>query len=499
MAWDSNYPERRAEGEIPNIVYAPRNRSLWTPRWYPLKPIPVQVALINSQARFKVVPAGRRSGKTERAKRFGVRFAYRKPHSRVGFGAPTRQQAKDIFWQDLIDMIPRWMMQGDPNVTEMSIKLINGSEIRVVGMDRPERVEGHPWDLFILDEYANCKEDAWDLHLKPALDTIGVMGSAWLIGVPEGRNHYYEMYKKALADDSGEWEGFTWYSSEVLPKSTIDSARRDMDPLTFEQEYEASFVNFSGQAYYPFRDTIHANTPLQEKYNPRAPLIFMFDFNVEPGVAAVGQEVTIPDVRPAAPEITFEGRKLFKKNPVPVNTDIEATAILKEVYIQRNSTTPNVCAKLIQLYGDHEGPIHLYGDATGGARGTAQLHGTDWDLIMDAMNRHYGSHRVHRFGHRNASTGAWSNPTERSRVNAVNTRLLAGDRAVRLVVDPKHAPHVVRDFEGVRLLEGGSGEIDKKEGEKSGLTHLSDGIGYYIEFRFSTRVGPKSTVQQDVI
>jgi hypothetical protein len=471
---------------------------LWTPRWYPLKAHPIQTALVRSDARFKVVPAGRRSGKTERAKRAGVKKAYTLPPGGVvGFGAPTRDQAKNIFWDDLIKMIPRWMMRGDPHITDLAIRLKTDVEIRVVGMDKPARVEGHPWDWFCLDEFANCKEESWGEHLYPALSTIGREGEAWLIGVPEGRNHYYEMYKRALADDTGEWEGFTWFSSDILPAKTIEAAKRDLDPLTFEQEYEASFINFSGQAYYPFRDDIHANTPLGEKYNPRAPLIFMFDFNVEPGVAAIGQEVTIPDRRPAPEPVIVEGRKLFKDNYTPHHEDIDATAILGEVYIERNSTTPNVCNKLIKDWGDHEGPIHLYGDATGGSRGTAQLHGSDWDLIMDIMYRHFGRDRVHRFGHRNKSTGAWSNPTERSRVNAVNTRLLSGDKAVRLVVDPKHAPHVVRDFEGVRLLEGGSGEIDKKEGEKTGLTHLSDGIGYYIEFRFSTKVGPSSQVFKD--
>jgi hypothetical protein len=40
----------------------------------------------------------------------------------------------------------------------------------------------------------------------------------------------------------------------------------------------------------------------------------------------------------------------------------------------------------------------------------------------------------------------------------------------------------VRDFEGVRLLEGGSGEIDKKIDPK--LSHISDSIGYYVSYAF---------------
>lgn len=72
-------------------------------RWYPLKDHPVQLALIaavGSGIRFPLVPAGRRSGKTERFKRFLVKQANRI----VGMyfaAAPTHAQAKKIFWDDL--------------------------------------------------------------------------------------------------------------------------------------------------------------------------------------------------------------------------------------------------------------------------------------------------------------------------------------------------------------------------------------------------------------
>ena len=47
-------------------------------RWYELKEHPVQRALVNAVengVRFPIVPAGRRSGKTERAQRFLARQA----------------------------------------------------------------------------------------------------------------------------------------------------------------------------------------------------------------------------------------------------------------------------------------------------------------------------------------------------------------------------------------------------------------------------------------
>lgn len=53
------------------------------------------------------------------------------------------------------------------------------------------------------------------------------------------------------------------------------------------------------------------------------------------------------------------------------------------------------------------------------------------------------------------------------------------------MVDPQHAPQTVKDFEGVRLLEGGSGEIDKKHDPK--LTHVTDAIGYYVARAYPVR------------
>jgi hypothetical protein len=96
-------------------------------------------------------------------------------------------------------------------------------------------------------------------------------------------------------------------------------------------------------------------------------------------------------------------------------------------------------------------------------------------------------------------------PTGISRARSCGRRSAAGSRSasprrpltcatglVRLVVDPAKAPNVVKDFEGVTLLAGGSGEIDKKGSEAKGLTHLTDAIGYYVAEQFP--VADRATV-----
>ena len=65
----------------------------------------------------------------------------------------------------------------------------------MVGLDKPERIEGQPWDGGVLDEYANMKAHAWGANVRPALSDR--LGWCDLIGVPEGRNHYYDLHVSA--------------------------------------------------------------------------------------------------------------------------------------------------------------------------------------------------------------------------------------------------------------------------------------------------------------
>jgi hypothetical protein len=170
-----------------------------TPRWYKLRYHREQARLWKATTRFRVVPAGRRSGKTELAKRYGVKAALTYTKSDNGwfvFAAPTHQQARRIFWDDLKLLVPKWAMAKRPAESTMGIKLINGVQINVMGMDAPERIEGRPLDWGCFDEYANMKPQVWTDNVRPALSTLGREGGAWFIGVPEGRNHYYDLARR---------------------------------------------------------------------------------------------------------------------------------------------------------------------------------------------------------------------------------------------------------------------------------------------------------------
>lgn len=433
------------------------------PKFKKLRYHPIQAQLWKSQARFNVVPAGRRSGKTEIAgKRKLVIKALKgnKDANWKGFAAaPTRDQAKRIYWEDLKRLVPVSLRAKAPSESALIIPLINGSEIHILGMDKPERAEGTPWDHGVMDEYGNMKPEAWPMHVRPALSDR--RGSCDFIGVPEGRNHYYDLAMDAQADvdehpDGGAtWGYYHWLSEDILPEEEIIQAKKDLDELTYQQEYCGSFVVFTGLVYYKFDRKLHVSN-CSQYYNQHSPLIFTFDFNVSPGTAAVVQELTEWPVG----QVPLVGQT--------------CTSIIDEVHIPKNSNTERVCNTLIENYRDHKGLVFCYGDATGGAKGTAKVRGSDWDLIKQAFNPIFGdriSYKVRK-----------SNPRERSRVNAMNSRLMNMLGDIHMQVDGEKAPNVVKDFEGSRIIEGTAGEIDKKS--DPGLTHLSDGIGYYVAQKY---------------
>ena len=430
--------------------------SLLTRRWYKLKAHKEQAACYRSTARFNINHSGRRSGKTElMGKRRIVKKALQGSKDYYdwrGFvGAPVRHQAKKIYWADIKALIPKKYLAKPPNESELTCSLINGSEIHVVGLDRPERIEGVPWDHGLLDEYGNMKPQAWEENIRPALSDR--KGSCDFIGVPEGRNHYYNLKESAREDKTGAWKIWHWPSWEIIDKEEVEAAKRDMDALTFMQEYGGEFISFTGRAYYSYDETKHVGK-YRDLYNPTRPLVICFDFNISPGIAVMIQEI---------------GADVFDLPPGQT-----VSAIIGEVYIPKQSNTVRVCRKIVEDWKDHAGSIICYGDSTGGAEGTAKIRGNDWDIIKQQLYPNFGDRLYFKVPS--------ANPRERQRVNAVNSRLQSYSGLVRMVIDGKHAPKTAKDFDGVRVIEGTAGEIDKKSDPL--LTHLSDAVGYYVHREF---------------
>jgi hypothetical protein len=432
---------------------------------------PAQELFWKSGTRFNICHSGRRSGKTAVAKMRGIRKAIKffattgLTDGLIIFGAPTHTQARNIFWNDVRAMVPDDLLDADPLDGRMSMKLIGGTEILVCGFDVAARAEGRAIDHLVLDEYGNMRPEVWGQNLRPALSTPGrPPGTADFVGVPEGRNHYFDLVQAQTGQP--DWSVHHWNSEDVVSPEEIAAAKRDLDPLTYEQEYRGSFVSFRGKVYYQFDLLLNTQPGLAERYNRDEPLIVCFDFNRKPGVCVVAQEMQNTGNR-AMVKPTFTG-------------------VIAEVYIPNESNTMLVCQQFLHRFSTHRGRVHVYGDATGGAMKSSNVtDGSDWDIVRRILSPCFGtrlSMKVER-----------SNPSERARVNAVNSRLKNFDGQIAVLVDPDKAPMLIKDLEGVRAVADGSGRIDK-DADKM-LTHSSDSFGYYIASQFPISGG--NTVRTD--
>jgi hypothetical protein len=413
-----------------------------------------QKAIVSSTARWRVAACGRRFGKSFVGIRELARFAV-PPNQKVWYLSPTYRQSKQIIWTPLKEKLLalRWVKKV--NEQDLTLTLHNHSTISLRGADNPYSLRGVGLNFLVIDEAADVKQESWSQVLRPTLSDTN--GSALFLGTPRSRNWFFDIWERGQnhEPDWASWQ-FTTLQGGNVAEAEIEAARRDLDELTFSAEYLADFVSFEGRAYPAFTRATHCS-PLT--YNPRAPLCFSFDWNVEPGVAVVSQEMVLPNGE-------------------------TGTGVVGEVWIPRSSSTPAVCRKLIQDWGHHRGPVYLFGDATGGARGSARVMGSDIDLMRNELRPAFGDRMQLRI--------PASNPPERVRINAVNSRLKSAAGVIKLMVDPVKAPHLVRDFEGTALLKGGSGELDKKSDPM--LTHISDALGYMV-----AREYPIATYQTGMI
>lgn len=411
-------------------------------RWYALKDIPQQIALINDKKRFKVVPAGRRSGKTERFKRYIAKQAMKNAGEKYFIAAPTRDQVKKIYWSDMKLLTFAFAHTKKPSETELIIYMPNGTEIHFIGLDKPSRIEGILWTGGGIDEIADIKGEAWEAHILPALNTVSperpdYRAWCWLIGVPDGLNHYYDMAQYAEAANDPDWGLYHWKSSEILPADVIESAKRQMSEKQYKQEFEASFETVSGRIYEDYSKANHTDRQIQ----PHEQLLWMHDQNYTPLSSAIG-------VR--------EGDNIY----------------LCDEIVLESATSKQSAMEFVERYKDHENKkVLIYGDPAGRA-GEKHGHASDYTDIEDILreNGWKFDRRVKK-----------KHPAIKDRQNSVRAKIKTASGDVSLYVNPVSAKWCDKGLSTVQLQKGSTFQED----QTNQYQHITTAIGYMIDYEFS--------------
>ncbi|MFW6855376.1 terminase large subunit domain-containing protein [Burkholderia gladioli] len=388
-----------------------------------------------SKARFRVVVAGRRWGKSALSRVEMIQWAAKKKKQKVWYVAPSYRMAKQIMWIDLLEAIPRkWIRKI--NETTLAVTLINGSRIELKGADKADSLRGVGIDFIVLDEFQDMTEETWTKVLRPTLADRG--GHALFIGTPKAYNYLYAVYKNGQDPKMrkrGTWESwqFPTITSPFIPPAEIAAARKDMDDKSFKQEFMASFEVMAGRVYYAFDRNEHVGS---YAFNENLPIWVGMDFNIDPMSTVLFQPQKSGEIW-AVDEIVLFG-----------------------------SNTEEICEELEKRYWRHQSRVTVYPDPAGGQRQHARGE-TDLDIL-----REKGFKRI-KYRRRN--------PFIADRVNAMNRMLRSADGTIRMRINEK-CKHFIGSLEQT-IYKPGSRDVDKD----AGTEHSADAAGYCIEIEFPVR------------
>jgi hypothetical protein len=207
--------------------------------------LPWQVDVWQDSARFKVIAAGRRCGKSNLAIKMLLAKALEAPEgSAVLYLAPTLAQARQICWEALIEQGGDLIKSA--HVNNMDIVLTTGRKIHVRSGENKDALRGLKLYFAVIDEASFVPEDVFTKVIRPALADL--QGEAVIISTPEGRNHFYDWFKLGQEGSDPDWKSWhlTTYDNPTIPVSEIEAAKRTLSTLVFQQEFMASFST-SGQ------------------------------------------------------------------------------------------------------------------------------------------------------------------------------------------------------------------------------------------------------------
>lgn len=162
-----------------------------------------------------------------------------KERPRFAFIAPTYSQGKSIAWDYLTHYCAPIEEGSKVSISELSVTLPNGGQVRIYGADNPDSLRGLYFDGVVLDEYGLMPPRIFSEVLRPALSDR--QGWALFLGTPAGKNQFYDVIRQAKADPGWHYAEYKASQTGYVPADELAAARKDMTADEYAQEYECSF------------------------------------------------------------------------------------------------------------------------------------------------------------------------------------------------------------------------------------------------------------------
>jgi len=396
------------------------------------------------------------------------------PNKLVTIVAPTYAQVTDVYYDMLLYQLGLADYAIKPSKDTGRIPLPNNTLLRLVSFEAIERLRGGGIYFTVNDETRDWTmgggfKDAWESVLEPCISTRWGPKKAAQLGAPsqgrsltittaKGFDYTYDMFHRGESDPRYKGYHFDYTKSPMLDPAEIELLRHNIDPIKFAREYLASFQESGNSVFYCFDRKLHVLKPedivdyrRNEEGFVTEDLHICVDFNVNIQASSVA---------------VIRGGKVVFKDEFRGSADTETlcAAIKGKYWPMRNGKLEKHCK------------IFVYPDPSGIAKKTSATVGVTDIVIL----------RSHGFDvlHHNKAPGMVDS------VACVNRMFKTAAGDINCYIEP-HLKHLITSMERTKWVDNNAdtATIDKKEG----VEHSSDGVRYFMEFKFPIRSGQKVT------
>ena len=224
-----------------------------------------QLSVHLSNARFKIVAAGARAGKSMLAGAEGA-FALLFPSAHVWYVSSVYELAdKEFDWT--LDFLAR-LEVGNKRVIDLAhlnnpargsrrIEFPWGSWAETKSSQKPETLLGEEIDLLIMGEASQMGKAAWERQLYARLGPR--RGRVLAISTPNWDAGFFrDLYERGNSESPDDLEYESWnfsvLANPTFPQEEYEKARKLLDEKVFAEQYEGQFVSRRGYVFPQFGD-----------------------------------------------------------------------------------------------------------------------------------------------------------------------------------------------------------------------------------------------------
>jgi phage terminase large subunit len=413
-------------------------------------PLPSQKKFHALENRFKGFSGPIGSGKSQALCQEAIKLSYVNP-GRLGLlGAPTYPMLRDATQAALIEILDSNEIPYEHNKAENTFVMLDTrSRILFRPVDEFERLRGTNLAWFGLDELTYTQEESWQRLEGRLRDPKAARLCGFGVWTPKG---YDWVYRKFISDPV---KGYAAVQAEPFENRHLlekigdfyERLKASYDEKFYQQEVLGAYLSMDGgRVYSAFDRNTHVG---ESRVNPREPLWWALDFNVDPMSSLILQRAG------------------------------EVVQVVGEIVI-RHATTKQACEAFLTRFPRHAAGVLIYGDASGNQQQTTGS--TDYDMIRE----HFAAQSSTKVGYRVPR----ANPSVKERINLTNRQLKSAAGKIGLLVDPQ-CKELIKDLEQV-CFKADTNLIDKDRDRMR--THLSDALGYVLwqECRDETKIGPRT-------